>query len=78
MKIVLTMTMSYSAGKVIIATGIPAINGQNMEIIDLINPKCLKTDLLTANVPQRFGSVGGHLPNQQPLICGGYDSGGLG
>ena len=55
-----------------VTTGFPLQNGQKTEIIDLNNP-CLKCVLL-ADIPARYGSIGG-LIYDQPLICGGkfYD-----
>ena len=48
----------------------PKENGQNTEIIDLINPD-FECELL-ANIPARSAAVGGFLQNH-PLICGGKD-----
>ena len=58
------------SARILITSGMPKENGQNTEIIDLINPdfKCEQK----ANIPVRSAAVGGLLQNQ-PLICGGKD-----
>ena len=43
--------------RILVATGMPRQNGQNTEIIDLINPK-LEFEPID-NIPARSGSVGG-------------------
>ena len=49
--------MHVFTARILVATGMPRENGQNTEIIDLINPK-LEFEPID-NIPARSGSVGG-------------------
>ena len=60
----------FIPARILITSGMPKENGQNTEIIDLINPD-FECELL-ANIPARSAAVGGFLQNH-PLICGGKD-----
>ena len=54
--------------KILITTGDPYANGQNIEVIHLTDSK--KVEHIGCNPSARYGSVGGIIENQI-LICGG-------
>lgn len=64
------MECFFIPARILITSGMPKENGQNTEIIDLINPD-FECELL-ANIPARSAAVGGFLQNH-PFICGGKD-----